>query len=159
MINIRPIQPEDNRSTASVIRSVMTSFGCVGDGYSINDPEVDEMYDAYQGQRAIYYVVCKQDKVIGGAGIAPLAGGEEQVCELKKMYFLEEARGLGIGQQVLDLLIKDAKSMHYKTIYLETTTQMKAANKFYQKNHFLPLNCQMGNTGHGGCDLYYKLEL
>ena len=38
---LREIQQEDNEQVARIIRQVMTEFGAVGDGYSINDPEVE----------------------------------------------------------------------------------------------------------------------
>ena len=40
---------------------------------------------------------CGDGRVVGGGGIAPLAGGDPDVCELRKMYFLPSLRGLGAG--------------------------------------------------------------
>ena len=37
--HFRRIRPEDNSTVAHIIRTVMTEFDCVGEGYSINDPE------------------------------------------------------------------------------------------------------------------------
>ena len=34
------------------------------------------------------------------AGVAPLENETEAICELQKMYFLEEARGKGFGHQI-----------------------------------------------------------
>ncbi len=44
---IRSIRKSDNAKVARIIRDVMTEFGAVGTGDSINDPEVDDMYGAY----------------------------------------------------------------------------------------------------------------
>jgi putative acetyltransferase len=44
---LRTIRPGDNPQVAGIIRSVMTEFGAVGPGFSIMDPEVDHMYEAY----------------------------------------------------------------------------------------------------------------
>ncbi len=44
---IRPIRPEDNPAVAQIIRQVMTEFGAVGCGFSIEDDEVDSMFEAY----------------------------------------------------------------------------------------------------------------
>ena len=87
-VKFRTIQQEDNEAMAAVIRTVMTAYGAVGSGFSIEDPEVDNMAEAYASERAVYYVIEKNRKIIGGAGLDQLAGSGPEVCELKKMYFL-----------------------------------------------------------------------
>ncbi len=157
---IRPIRKADNAEVAKVIRTVMTSFGAVGEGFSIEDLEVDQMYEAYQGNQSVMYVVVgKEEKVLGCGGFAPLTGGDPDTCELRKMYFLEEARGKGLGRKMLEMSLVGAKEMGFKKCYLETLQHMEAARRLYEKAGFLPLSCALGNTGHGGCDSYYLLEL
>lgn len=156
---IRKIKPEDNPIIAHIIRTVMPQFGADGDGFAIKDAEVDTMYEAYSQPRSIYFVVEHNGVVIGGGGIAPLQGGDEHTCELKKMYFLEEGRGKGIGQALLNRCLEAATLFGYKTCYLETLEKMGAARKLYEKNGFIRLTKPMGNTGHYGCDRYYAKPL
>ena len=59
---------------AAIIRAVMPEFGAVGDGFAINDPEVDWMHRAYSAPRCAYFVLERDGVVIGGGGVAPLAG-------------------------------------------------------------------------------------
>ena len=54
---LRLAQPADDGAIASIIRSVMPSFGACGPGFAINDPEVDAMSSAYRRPRAAYFVV------------------------------------------------------------------------------------------------------
>ncbi len=158
---IREIKIEDNPRVAEIIRKVMTEFECVGDGYSINDPEVDQMFQAYQNEGSKFYVIENEvsKNLLGCGGIAHLKGAEDDVCELQKMYFLSELRGLGMGQRLLDICIGIAKNLGYANCYLETTDRMKAANKLYQKNGFKKIKGPLGNTGHCGCDAFYSKEL
>src|SRR6187549_3313138 len=98
MPSIRPIRPDDDAAVAAIIRAVMPEFGASGPGFAIMDPEVDAMSAAYRAeQRAGYWVVTTDDdqqRIIGGGGFAALAGTtEKDTCELRKMYFLPEARG------------------------------------------------------------------
>ena len=152
---LRRIGPDDNPVVAHIIRTVMTSFGAVGPGYSIMDAEVDNMYESYQ-ERAAYYVVCNPDgAVVGCGGIAALRGGDTNTCELKKMYFLPEARGKGMGSMMLRQLLDDAAQLGYAVMYLETLSSMTAANVLYQKFNFEPLDGPMGHTGHTSCGLFY----
>ncbi|HWE26771.1 MAG TPA: GNAT family N-acetyltransferase, partial [Polyangia bacterium] len=90
---IRPIRSEDDRFVAAIIRAVMPEFGAKGPGFAINDPEVDFMTAAYARPRSAYFVVADGERILGGGGIAPLDAGDATTCELRKMYFLPEARG------------------------------------------------------------------
>jgi len=100
-----------------------------------------------------------EGRVVGGGGIAPLEGGPEGVCGLKKMYFLKGARGGGMGVKLILQLLARAKALGYATCYLETLTGMDAAQKLYRKVGFQTLCGPMGKTGHHGCDRFFALEL
>ncbi|OAV44234.1 GNAT family N-acetyltransferase [Lewinella sp. 4G2] len=175
-LTVRPLTAADNAAAAAVIKTVMPEFGCVGPGYSIEDPEMDDLYGTYSKPRSNYFVV--QDlgaaagagevgkqpspppgKLVAVAGYAPLTGGDPNVCELRKMYALPEARGLGVGQALLQQCLEGARKDGFKTMYLETVTAMRDAAAFYQKNGFRYVEGPMGATGHSGCDLFMVLDL
>lgn len=144
---------------AAIIREVMTSFGAFGPGFAINDPEVDAMSVHYPEPRAVFFVFEDGGRVLGGGGIAPLDGAEADVCELRKMYFLPEARGRGLGERMLRRCLNAAHERGYRRCYLETLSGMDAAMKLYTKSGFKPLCGPLGRTGHFGCDRHYLLEL
>ena len=156
---IRLIQKQDNDQVAHLIRTVMTEFRAVGAGYSIGDSEVDDMYGHYRDKRSCYYVITSGDQVVGCGGLGPLEGGNKFTCELQKMFLRPEARGIGLGQQLLLLLLDDARTRDYKKCYLETLDRMYQANELYQKNEFELLDKPMGMTGHDSCDRWYLLHL
>lgn len=151
---IRPVRPEDNEIVARIIREVMTEYACVGEGYSINDPEVDEIYEAYHNDRSAFFVLTRQSTVIGCGGIGPLLGGDITICELKKMYFLPEARGFGLGQKFISLCLEKARELGYQQCYLETVRRMWQANLVYEKIGFHPLEKPLGNTGHNTTEVW-----
>lgn len=156
---IRKIQRKDNSAIAGIIRLVMTEHEATGPGHSINDPEVDAMFQTYNQPRWTYFVVTRGDRVAGGGGIAPLAGAEEDTCELRKMYFLPEARGLGMGQEMLDRCLKTAKALGYRRCYLETLARMSVARELYKRNGFKVLTKPRGRTGHFTCDSFLIRDL
>ena len=156
---IRKIKPEDNPSVAMIIRTVMPEFGAGGQGFAIHDREVDDMYSAYSGTRASYFVCELRGRVIGGGGVGPLTGGTGDTCELKKMYFLPEGRGKGLGEKLLVECLKEARRLGYEYCYLETFNTMKNAMKLYVRNGFKKINGPMGNTGHFACDFFYLRKL
>lgn len=154
---IRPIQVSDNIEVAAIIRQVMTEFGAVGCGYSINDPEVDDMFSAYDSERAAFYVVEKNGVILGCGGYAQLTGADEKTCELRKMYYLPEARGSGLGSQMMKLCLQEARNDGYARCYLETVDAMSAAQKAYEKHGFEYLDGPMGATGHNSCGKWMLL--
>ena len=156
---LRPIRSEDDPEIAAIIRTVMPEFGAVGEGFAIQDPEVDFMSRAYSGPRAVYFVVEDAGRIVGGGGVGPLAGADETVCELRKMYLLSEARGAGMGESLLVRCIEEARKMGYSMMYLETLSGMKAAQRLYRRMSFERMAAPMGATGHHGCDQYYVLRL
>ena len=157
--SIRPIRQADDPRMAQIIRTVMPSFGAVGDGFAINDPEVDWMSRAYAEPRCSYFVVEREGQVMGGGGVAPLIDGDEDLCELRKMYFLPELRGMGAGTALMRLCLDAARGHGFRRCYLETLKGMDAAMRLYERSGFRKLPGPMGATGHGGCDSFYLLDL
>lgn len=156
---IRLIAQKDNLAIAKVIRSVLEDFNVPKVGTAYADPSLDSMFETYQNKNTVYFVVAIEDKIIGGAGIAPLQEGDPSVCELQKMYFLPEARGKGIGTQMIHQCLDKARNFGFSKCYLETMEYMKAAQKLYKKYGFNYLDGPMGNTGHYSCGVHMLLDL
>ncbi|GAA4868226.1 GNAT family N-acetyltransferase [Luteimonas vadosa] len=156
---IRPIEPRDDAAIAGVIRTVMPEFGATGEGFAINDPEVDWMCRAYRAPRAAYFVVERDGAVAGGGGVAPLLGGDAATCELRKMYFLPELRGLGAGHALMEQCLEAARGFGFRRCYLETLAGMDAARRLYERSGFQRLDAPLGSTGHGGCNAWYARGL
>jgi putative acetyltransferase len=156
---IRPITSADDVAMAAIIRTVMPEFGAVGDGFAISDPEVDWMSQAYAQPRSAYFVVERDGIVLGGGGVAPLVGGDGDTCELRKMYFLPQARGLGAGSTMMQRCLQEARGFGFTRCYLETLCGMDAAMRLYERSGFHRIDAPLGATGHGGCNTFYLLDL
>lgn len=156
---IRPIRPQDDADIAQIIRTVMPEFGATGCGFAINDPEVDWMSHAYAAPRCAYFVVEQDGVIAGGGGIAPLDGGDGHTCELRKMYFLPQARGQGAGAAMMQRCLQAAHDFGFTRCYLETLGGMDAAMKLYERSGFHRIEAPMGDTGHGGCNTFYLRSL
>lgn len=158
---VRRIERRDDPEVARLIRTVMPEFGASGPGFAILDPEVDAMSAAYSEPGAAYWVVLDRGRVVGGGGYARLAGSDEReaVCELRKMYFLHELRGAGLGARLLQMCLEHARTDGYRLCYLETLEHMTQARRLYERFGFERLACPRGNTGHFGCDVWYARAL
>ena len=94
-----------------------------------------------------------------GGGVAPLVGGDPGTCELRKMYFLPAARGIGAGAAMMARCLQTAREFGFSRCYLETLGGMDAAMRLYERTGFRRLDAPLGATGHGGCNTFYLLDL
>lgn len=150
---IRPLTPLDNASVAAVVRRVSAEYGLTADGgYGVADPTLDVMSEVYQHDGSRYWVIEHNNRILGGGGIAPLAG-EDKVCELQKMYFLPELRGRGLARKLAVTALDFARGQGYTGCYLETTANLIEAIALYQSLGFVKIPHAMGSTGHDACEV------
>ena len=155
---IREIEEKDNQSVEHVIRTCLKEFGADREGTAWCDPNLGRFSSLYHRPGSRYWVVEDESgAVVGGAGIGPLEGAEG-VCELQKMYCLPAARGTGAARRLMELCLDYAGTL-YRVCYLETFSNMTAANRFYLKHGFARLDAPMGGTGHFSCDVWYARDL
>jgi len=156
---IREIKPEDNAQIESIITLCFDEFELPTAGSSLEDYDVKKMYEGFQTENAIFYVLEENGRVLGGGGIKQLKGYKRDTCELQKMYFHPDARGKGFGKKLFDKCIQAAKDFDYKFCYLESASQLKTAIKIYEMNGFKHLEKPLGNTGHTICGVYMTKKL
>ena len=156
---IRRIEPRDDASVARIITGVMTEFGATGAGYSILDEEVQQMTASYAAEGAAFFVIASGERVLGCGGVAHLTSGDVDTCELRKMYFLPELRGKGLGMKLILRCLETARNLGYSRCYLETLESMHHARHLYRKVGFEDIDEPMGDTGHGKCNSWMLLDL
>ena len=106
----------------------------------------------YQRWRSLYFVAVYEAEIVGGAGIAPLAGADPLTCELQRMYLRIDARGQGVGTRLLGTCLEAARRFWYVRCYAETIAEMDQALKLYTRNGFVELPGALGATGHAHND-------
>ena len=151
---IREIKPEDNIHICNVIRGVFVELKLPLVGTAFQDDETECMYQSYQNSREKYFVIESNGVIYGGGGIKPLQNGDDNVCELQKMYFSKSIRGKGLGKEMLLKCLNFAVASNFKICYLETITQLKSAIILYDKFGFKKIDGPMGNTCHFSCDVH-----
>src|SRR3546814_787034 len=156
--NIRA-DDDDDAAIAAIIRSVMPEFGADGPGFAIHDPEVAAMSHAYLAPRHVYFVVERAGVVMGGAGIAPLAGSDADTCELRKMYFLPAIRGKGAGAAMMQRCLEAARGFGFRRCYLEPLSGMDGAPPLDERSGSTHIRAPLGSTGHFARARYYFRDL
>ena len=162
---LRKIQPQDNEQIAKVIRDIFDELNAPKEGTAYADPILDQLYEVYQQPKSIYFIVEHEGEVLGGGGLAPLEmlnqvqHDKDSICELQKMYFAPQVRGLGLGKEIIEKSLEFAKNQGFTKCYLETLPYMQNARKLYEKMGFQYLDGPMGCTGHTSCDVWMIKEL
>jgi len=156
---IREIKPEDNQQVKELIRNVLVEMGVPKVGTAYEDKALDDMTQTYEAENMTYLVVEENSRIIGSAGIAPLTGEEDSICELQKMYFLPEARGRGIGMKMINQCLDFGREHGFEKCYIETLPYMENARKLYHKNGFEVIEKPLGNTGHYNCTVFMVKDL
>ncbi|MDU5729418.1 MAG: GNAT family N-acetyltransferase [Citrobacter freundii] len=134
---LRRISADDNAAIARVIRKVSAEYGLTADkGYTVADPNLDELFQVYSQPGAAYWVVEQNGEVVGGGGVAPLGCSEPDICELQKMYFLSSARGQGLAKKLALMALEHARAI-----------------RLYEHLGFEHISEALGCTGHVDCEV------
>ncbi len=152
--NVRLIEQQDNAGIAAVIREVSAEHGLTADkGFAVADPILDTLFEVYNKPRSAYWVVEMDGEIVGGGGVSQLAGGDNETAELQKMYLSSVLRGKGLAKKIVQMSLEFAKQQGYTRCYLETTKDVQAAIKLYEKLGFEFIDAPLGNTGHSDCEI------
>jgi len=158
-MQIRPIEPGDNEELAKVIRTALAEFGANKPGTVYFDPTTDALFELFRTPKSFYYVALVDGKVVGGCGIFPTDNLPDGTCELVKLYLAKEARGTGLGKQLMEISLSWAKENRYTQVYLESMPELAKAVSIYEKVGFKALDHPLGNSGHCGCDIWMLKKL
>ena len=152
-IVIRKATNADCERVISLVSKVLTEFQLPFDPDS-KDADLNNIESSYFAAGGVFEVIeDAHGKLLGTYGLFPL---NDEQCELRKMYFLPEIRGLGLGRQVLDRAIEHARRLGFRTIVLETISVLKRAIYLYTRFGFVPTTMDQPNAR---VDQKYILEL
>ncbi|RDW88984.1 hypothetical protein BP6252_01016 [Coleophoma cylindrospora] len=71
-----------------------------------------------------------------GAGEEGDRGTKKKIAEMKRLYCTPEARGLGVGAALVDLVLEGARELGYEECWLDTLPTMGSARGLYLKRGF-----------------------
>ena len=92
------------------------------------------------------------------AGIVALRRLEKGICEMKRLFLRENARGHGLGKMLVERLIIEAKAIGYTKMRLDTfPPKMGKAVKIYESYGFRPIEKYYDNPHEGV--LFMELDL
>ncbi|MFN3918510.1 MAG: GNAT family N-acetyltransferase [Flavobacteriales bacterium] len=153
-LTIRPIEANDNKELADVIRKVFREFKIDKSGTVYTDPTTDALYELFRQGGSCYWVALCDENIVGGCGIFPTKGLPNGCAELVKLYLAKEVRGKGLGEILMKKSIQWAVNYGYTQLYLESFPELSQAISLYTKLGFKTLKKPLGDSGHYACNLW-----
>ncbi len=103
-----------------------------------DQPDLLDVENFYCRNHGHFWIATENEKLIGTIALIDTGNGQSA---LRKMFVDKEYRGKekGVGQQLLDHVIDWCREKGIREIYLGTVEQLQAAQKFYLRNGFVPV--------------------
>jgi putative acetyltransferase len=89
--------------------------------------------------RAAFVVAWRGEEALGCGALRPMP--DPQVGEVKRMFVLPAARGMGISRLILTKLEELAREFGYRSLVLETGMHQTAAIGLYESAGYQCINC------------------
>lgn len=148
---IRPATNADSAAVKALVFGVLTEYG-LRPAPDSTDADLDDLEGHYRGG-GFSVLEAEDGTIVGSVGICALSPG---VCELRKMYLSGKFRGRGLGRQLLDHGLAEARRLGFRRVVLETASVLKEAIRLYERYGFRPY--QPDHMA-ARCDQAYCLDL
>jgi putative acetyltransferase len=156
---IRPVEKKDNLQLAGIIREVFEEHDAPREGTVYSDPTTDNLCELFLKPKSILWVAVSNNEPVGCCGIYPSEGLPADCAELVKFYLSANARGKGIGKELMQKCIRSAIDFGYRQLYLESLPHFEKAIGIYEKEGFVRLNKPLGASEHKTCSIWMLKEL
>jgi putative acetyltransferase len=138
MIEIKPIQSHQVEEVKRVIIAVCNEIWQLPEEVirhydAMSD--LDDVQSHYFDNKGTFLVLIDEERVVGSGAIRRLS---DDICELKRMWFLKDYRGRGLGTKMAQMLLDFARITDYKKVRLDTIDEQKQAQalELYQRLGF-----------------------
>jgi len=145
--------PDDRATVEALLREYVSSLA-----EDISFQNVDDELAALPGKYArpagVVLIAWDGSQAAGAIAYRMVEPG---VCEMKRLYVRPAFRGSGLGRELANELIEDARAGGYRTMLLDTLATMSSARALYRDLGFVPVAPYYDNPLPGV--MYMALEL
>ena len=143
MVEIRPIRHHQIEQAKQIVTVVIYEiwqdllrsedvkrYGAMAD--------IEHVQSHYFDNNGMFLVLVDNGQVVGTGAIRKL---DDEICELKRMWFLKEYQGQGWGRKMVQMLFDFARQVGYRKVRLDLANEERQAQaiKFYRKLGFYPI--------------------
>jgi GNAT superfamily N-acetyltransferase len=103
-------------------------------GYQGFADELASLPGCYSPPRGQLLIAWVGDEAAGCVALRPLG---DDVCEMKRLYVRPVFRGGGIGKQLAEAIIAEARQIGYAIMRLDTVPKLEMATRLYESLGFV----------------------
>lgn len=99
--------------------------------------EVNNLPGDYAPPHGAIALAFVNNQAAGCCAFRPLNTSDHlNACEMKRLFVRRTFRGFGLGRQLVDQILSEARMAGYTTMLLDTLSDMEAARALYQEAGF-----------------------
>jgi ribosomal protein S18 acetylase RimI-like enzyme len=129
---IEPAAAEDIEIVRELFREYQAALG-VDLCFQGFERELAELPGDYAPPRGRLLLARAGDAVVGCIALRPLPGND---CEMKRLYVRPDFRATGLGRQLAERVIAEARAIGYGRLCLDTLPSMERAQQLYESLGF-----------------------
>jgi len=106
------------------------------------EAELNSLPEPYVPSGGRIIVAERESTIVGCVAVRGLKAdqhGQDGDCEMKRLYVVPSARGLGLGRLLAEAVIEEAGSLGYSRMVLDTLPRLEAAIALYRELGFLEI--------------------
>jgi putative acetyltransferase len=128
-------EPFDSDEAQALVRAQQEELRGLDGAGDIGPTREAWMFEPPDG---VFLVSRVDGRAVGCGGFCRF---DETRAELKRMYVVPDARGLGLGRELLAALEAEARAVGYAGIVLETGVLQDASLGLYTSSGYVPIPC------------------
>ena len=154
-LRFEPLREAHDAAIAALIRESLRARGLAIPGTAYYDEALEHLSAYYRQPGRAYYVLLQDGVTVGGVGLAEFRG---DCCELQKLYLADTLQGRGLGYALIQRIEDEARALGYRSIYLETHTNLAAAIHVYERTGYQEIDRPAGVV-HSTMNKFYRKQL
>jgi putative acetyltransferase len=157
IVLLAPVLADDWRETRDIFTEYAQSLD-VDLCFQGFDEELAQLPGDYAPPRGALLLAKVDGTVAGCCALRPLdAADYPNAAEMKRLYVRQAFRGLGLGRQLADAILDQARLAGYSCVLLDTLDDMEAARALYEDLGFQEIPPYYHNP-HAGAH-YLKVDI
>jgi len=131
-----PATAEELQATALIFREYAESLG-IDLSFQQFEQELSTLPGDYAAPRGALLLARVDGAIAGCCALRPMDSSDyPNAAEMKRLYVRKAFRGFGLGRQLSEAILDEARRAGYSSVLLDTLDDMEAARALYEELGF-----------------------